>query len=55
MGEKRNTYGALVEKPVGKIQLGRASCKWENNVQMEWKGIGWGDLIWIKLVLDRDM
>jgi hypothetical protein len=39
MGDRRNTYGVLVEKPVGKRQLGRARRRWENNVQMKLKGI----------------
>jgi len=33
-GEKRNTYEVLVEKPIGKRQLGRARHRWENNVHI---------------------
>jgi hypothetical protein len=39
MGEKRNTYEILVEKPIGKRQLGRARHRWENYVHMNLKGI----------------
>jgi hypothetical protein len=28
MGEKRNVYGLLVEKPEGKRPLGRPRCRW---------------------------
>jgi len=39
MVEKRNTYEVLVEKPVGKRQLGKARRRWENNVHMNLREI----------------
>jgi hypothetical protein len=39
MGESKNTYEVLVEKPIGKRQLGRARRRWENNVHIKLKRI----------------
>jgi hypothetical protein len=43
MGEKRNAYTALVEKPEGKRPIERPRCKWEDNVKMDLKRnmMGW--------------
>ena len=54
VGERRNTYGVLVSKPVGKRQLGRAMRRWENNVQMKLKGIERGNVKCVNLVHERD-
>jgi hypothetical protein len=35
MGEKRNTCSVSVGKPEGKIPLGRARCRWEENIKMD--------------------
>jgi hypothetical protein len=35
MGEKRNAYRILVEKPLGKCLLGRM-MRWEDNIKMGW-------------------
>jgi hypothetical protein len=43
-----------VEKPEGKRRLGTTRCGWEDNVKMDLKYIGWGDMDWIDLALDRD-
>jgi hypothetical protein len=32
MGEVRNAYKILVEKPEGKKSLGRPSHRWEDNI-----------------------
>jgi hypothetical protein len=34
MGEKRNVYRLLVEKPEGRRPLGRARCRWIDNIKM---------------------
>jgi len=37
-----------------KIQLGRPLCTWEDNIEMDLQGLGWGGLDWIALGHDRD-
>jgi hypothetical protein len=54
MREKRNAYRVLVRKPEGRRALGRPRCRWEYNIKMELREIGWGDLGWIHLTQDRD-
>jgi hypothetical protein len=54
MGEKRNAYRILVGKPEGKKPLGRPRRRWENNIKMDLREIGWGGMDWIDLAQDRD-
>jgi hypothetical protein len=54
MGEKRNANRILVEKPEGKTSLGRPRRRWEDNINMDLREIGWGDVVWIDLAEDRD-
>jgi hypothetical protein len=53
-GEKRKTCSVSVGKSEGKIPLGRASCRWEDNIKMDLREIGWGGMEWIHLTQDRD-
>jgi hypothetical protein len=41
MGETRNAYKILVRKPKGKRSLGRCRRKWEGNITMDIREIGW--------------
>jgi hypothetical protein len=41
MGGKRCAYSILVGKPEGKRQIGRPRRRWENNINMDLKEIGW--------------
>jgi hypothetical protein len=44
MGEKRNAYMVLVTNPEGKRPLGRFRRRWEGNIKMDLREIGWGDM-----------
>ena len=62
MGGKCNTYGGeerciqgLVGKPKRKGTLGRPRHRWEDNIRMDLKEVGWsGGMDWIDLAEDRD-
>jgi hypothetical protein len=42
MGKKRNAYMVLVGKPERKRTLGRRRSRWEDNIKMGLREIGWG-------------
>jgi hypothetical protein len=50
MKEKR----ILVGKPEGKRPLGRPRRSWMDNIRIDLREIGWGDMNWIDLAQDRD-
>jgi hypothetical protein len=52
--EKSNAYRILVRKPEGKRTLGRPRRRWERNIKMDRREIGWGGINWIHLAQDRD-
>jgi hypothetical protein len=47
--DKRNAYMILVENPEGKRPLGRPGYRWVNDIKMDVREIGWGDMDWIDL------
>jgi hypothetical protein len=51
---KVNAYAILVGKPEGKRELGRPRRRWVDNIKMDLREIGWGDMAWIYLAQDRD-
>ncbi|KAJ4433744.1 hypothetical protein ANN_16055 [Periplaneta americana] len=54
MGESRNAYRVLVGRPEGKRPLGRPRRRWEDNIKMDLREVGYGDREWINLAQDRD-
>jgi hypothetical protein len=42
MGERRDAYRALVRKPEGRRPLERTRRRWEGNIKMEVREVGWG-------------
>jgi hypothetical protein len=54
MGEKWNAYRILVGRPKGKRPSGRHRRKWENNININFREIGWGLTDWIHLAQVRE-
>jgi hypothetical protein len=54
MGERRSAYRALAEKPEGRRPLGRPRRRWEDNIKMNLREVGWGGVDWNDLAQDRD-
>ena len=54
MGDKRDVYRVLVEKPEEKGPLGRPRRRWEDNINSELQEVKCGDIDWIELAQDRD-
>jgi hypothetical protein len=42
------------EKPEGKRPLGRPRRRWEDNIKMDLRQIGWGGMDWIRPAQNRD-
>jgi hypothetical protein len=43
-GVKMNAYRILKGKPAGRRRLGRPRRRWENNIKIDLREIGWGDM-----------
>jgi hypothetical protein len=54
MEVKKNAYRTLVGKPEGKRPLGIPRRRWEDNIKMDLRGIGWGGMDWIDLAQNRN-
>jgi hypothetical protein len=54
MGERRDAYRALVGRPEGRRALRRPRRRWEDNIKMDLREVGWGGADWIDLAEDRD-
>jgi hypothetical protein len=60
MGRAYRTYGEKKEclhhfgGKSGKRSLGRHTRRWEDNIKMDLRETGWGDMGWIDLAQDRD-
>jgi hypothetical protein len=53
-GAKRNTYRILVGKLEGLRPLGRPRRMWNDNIKMDLREMGWGDVDWFDLAEDSD-
>ncbi|KAJ4437465.1 hypothetical protein ANN_17609 [Periplaneta americana] len=54
MGESRNAYRVLVGRPEGKRPSGRPRRRWEDNIKLDLRELGYDDRDWINLAQDRD-
>jgi hypothetical protein len=54
MGEVRGAYNILVGRPEGRRPLGRPRRRWEDNIKMDFRELGFGDVDWINLAQNRD-
>jgi hypothetical protein len=54
MGPKRRAYRILVGNREGKRSLGRPRRRWEDNIRMDLREIGWGSMDRIDLAQGRD-
>jgi hypothetical protein len=53
MGKERGVHRVLVGNPEGKRPLGRARCRWNDNIKMDFQEVGGGCRDWMELVQDR--
>jgi hypothetical protein len=53
MGQKRNACKILAGTPERKRPLGRPSRRWEDNIKIDLRDIGWGGMDWIDLTQYR--
>jgi hypothetical protein len=53
-GGRRGAYRVLVRKPEGRRSLGRPKRRWEDNIKMDLREVGWGGMDWVNLAQDRD-
>jgi hypothetical protein len=42
LGERRGAYRVTVGKPEGKTPLGRPKPRWDDNIKMDLRKVGWG-------------
>jgi hypothetical protein len=54
MGERRGAYRVLVGKLEGRRPLERPRRRWEYNIKLDLREVGWG-IDWIDVGQDRDM
>jgi hypothetical protein len=54
MREIRNGYNILIGKPVSKRPLGGPRHRWEGNIRMYLREIGWESVVWMHVAHDKD-
>jgi hypothetical protein len=52
--EKKNANNILMGKPEGKRPLGRPRRRWEDNIKIDLRELGWGGMGWVDLAEDRN-
>jgi hypothetical protein len=55
MRERIYACRVLEGKPEGRRPLGTLRRRWEDNIKMDLREVGWGNVDWIDLAQDRDM
>jgi hypothetical protein len=50
----RGAHGVIVGKPEGRRPLGRPRRRWEDNIKMDIREVGWGGIDLIDLAENRD-
>jgi hypothetical protein len=53
-GERRNAYRIWVGKPEGKSPPRRSLCRWDDNIKMNLREMGWSGMDWTNLGQIRD-
>ena len=54
MEEGRNAFKILIDKPKGKIPLGRPRRRWEGNIRMDLEELGINAGNWVDSAKDRN-
>jgi len=54
IGEMRNAYKMLIRIPEEKTPLVRARHKWEDNIRVDLREVGWENVEWMHLAQGRD-
>ena len=51
--ERRGAYRDLLGKPEGRIPFGRPRRRWDENIKMDLRDVGWGEArtgsIWLRI------
>jgi hypothetical protein len=53
MDEKKNAFRVLVGRPGGRRPLGRHRRRWEDNIKIDLKDIGWEAVYWVSVAQNR--
>jgi hypothetical protein len=54
MRERRGAYRALVGKHEERRPIGKPRRRWEDNIKIDLREVGWGGADWLNLAQDRD-
>jgi hypothetical protein len=54
MGEMKYAYSSLIGNPEWKRPLGRPRRRWEDNIRIDLREVGWENVDWIHLAEERE-